>query len=51
MPTPSELREESRLLRDAAQKEPDPQARQKLAEQAVELAQLVEHIERHERRS
>jgi hypothetical protein len=51
MPTPSELREKSRVLREAAEKETDRPAKQKLAEQALEFALCAEQIERQEPRA
>lgn len=45
-PTPAELREESRRLREAAQKEANPEVKRQLALRALELAQRAEQIER-----
>jgi hypothetical protein len=51
MPTPSEMRDEPRLLREAADEEIHHPTKQKLAARAVELALLAEQIERQERNS
>jgi len=48
MPTPAQLREASRLYREAAKKEAVPETRQCLANQALAFAQLAEAIERRE---
>ena len=42
----SELREESRRLREAARQEPNVDKKQRLAERALELAQEAERLER-----
>jgi hypothetical protein len=47
-PSPPELREKSRLLREAADRETNLSTKQKLAERALELAVLAERIERQE---
>jgi hypothetical protein len=44
--TPAEMREKSRLHRQAARKETDPHLKRKLANDALALAQLAEMIER-----
>ncbi len=46
MLTPVQLREDSRLAREAALKESHPLLKWALAECALELAQLAEKIER-----
>ena len=51
MPTPSKLRDESRLLREAADEEIHHPTKQKLANRAVELALLAEQTQRQERNS
>jgi hypothetical protein len=43
---PAELREKSRLYREAAEKETDPHLKRGLANDALALAQLAEMIER-----
>ena len=45
-PTPGQLREESRLLREAARKELNIEVKRSLARRALELAQRAEKIER-----
>jgi hypothetical protein len=50
MPTPADLREESRLCRQAAQEEPDPKFKQLWANHALALAQLAEKIERDDKK-
>jgi hypothetical protein len=49
MPTPAELREESRLCRQAAEEESDPHRKQLWASHALELAQLAEKVEREDK--
>ena len=46
MATPAELREQSRLFREMAKTETEPQLRRHLAANAMALAQLAEKIER-----
>lgn len=46
MPTPVELREESRVCREAARAEFDPYFKRLLASHALAVAQLAEKIER-----
>ncbi|HXQ53082.1 MAG TPA: hypothetical protein VN802_18465 [Stellaceae bacterium] len=48
MPTPAELRDESRQYRHAAEIETTPEIRRRLANHALVLAQLAEKIEREE---
>jgi hypothetical protein len=48
VPTPAELREESRQYRQAAKKETTPEISRRLALHALALAQLAEKIEREE---
>jgi hypothetical protein len=48
MPTPSELRSQCRLTKDAFARETDPVAKRKLAQQGFALAQLAQKIERDE---
>ena len=45
-PTPTELREESHRLREAARKESNIDVKRQLASRALELAQRAERIER-----
>ena len=45
-PRPAQLREESRLLREAARKEQNIEIKRRLASRALELALLAEKIER-----
>jgi hypothetical protein len=47
-PTPAELREQSRLYRQAAEKETTVEFKRRLASHALALAQLAEKIERDE---
>jgi hypothetical protein len=49
MPTPSQLRDASRLYCQAAEKETTPEIGQRLASHALALTQLAEVIERRER--
>jgi hypothetical protein len=49
MPTPSQLREASRLYRQAAEDEAAPEIGRRLASHALALIQLAEVIERRER--
>ncbi len=46
MPTPAELRAQSRAYLEAAEKESAIDARRRLADHALSLAQLAEQIER-----
>jgi len=46
MPTPADLRAESRLYQNAARKEPEPYLKRLLANHAFALAQLAEKLER-----
>jgi hypothetical protein len=48
MPTPSELRAQCRLTKEAFARETDPLAKRKLARQGFALAQLAQKIERDE---
>jgi len=48
MPTPSELRTQCRLTKEAFARETDPMAKRKLAQQGFALAQLAQKIERDE---
>ncbi|HZB93043.1 MAG TPA: hypothetical protein VE397_16470 [Stellaceae bacterium] len=48
LPTPSELREHARRLREAARAAPDASTRRQLAADALALAQLAEAIEHHQ---
>lgn len=48
MQTPADLRERSRLARQAAQKEADPEAKQIFARRALGLALLAQKVEREE---
>ena len=48
MARPDELREESRLMREAAKREIDPRRRVELAGRALQLAFLAEKIEKDE---
>jgi len=48
MRTPAELREASRLAREAASAEAELHIRMRLANHALALAQLAERIEREE---
>jgi hypothetical protein len=50
MPAPAHLWEQSRLYRQAAEEEPTPEIKQRLASHAHALAQLAESIEMRERR-
>jgi hypothetical protein len=49
MPTPAQLREASRLYRDAAENEATPEIGRLLASHALALTQLAEVVERRER--
>ena len=49
MPAPAHLWEQSRLYRQAAEEEPTPEIKQRLASHAHALAQLAESIELRER--
>jgi hypothetical protein len=46
MLTPAELRDQSRVYRDASVKEAAPEFKRRLASHALALAQLAERIER-----
>ena len=46
MLTAGELREQSRVLRDAAERENDPAKKRTLAREALALAELAEQVER-----
>ena len=46
MLTPAELRERSRLYREASAKESEPEFKRRLASHALALAQLAERVER-----
>jgi len=48
MPTTANLREESRLCRQAAQEESDPHVKQLWSSHALALAQRAEKIERED---
>jgi hypothetical protein len=48
MMTPTELRDEARLYRQAAAEESEPHLKRRLASHALALAQLAEMIERDE---
>lgn len=48
MSTPAELRDASRLAREAARAESAPHLRRRLASHALALAQLAEKIERED---
>ena len=48
--SPAQLREESRNLREAARRETNLEIKRKLAERALELAQLAENIERESKK-
>lgn len=48
MLTPSELRDQARLYRDASAQEPVLELRRRLASHALALAQLAERVEREQ---
>ena len=48
--SPEELREESRLLREAARKEQNIEIKRRLAQRALELALLAERIGRESKK-
>lgn len=50
MPTPAELRDASRLARQAARAAPTQQLKRQMASEALALAQLAEKIEREKAR-